>query len=69
MRAIIDEATLLGDCTEGLIHYGVPLDRARVLAKTNLLFVAEEMYEAQDEALRDIALKETMRKKGYINES
>jgi hypothetical protein len=69
MKGIIDEGTLLGDCTEGLVHYGLPLGRAKVLAKTNLLFIAEEMYEAQDTALRDIAKKETIRKKGYVNES
>ena len=65
---ILDEDALLSDCIKGLIHYGLPEARAEVLAKTNLMFIAEEMYESLDAALIDIASKEKKRKKGYIND-
>lgn len=65
-KELIDEAALLGDCIEGIKYYGkgsIDNYRAEVLAKTNLLFIAEEMYEAQDVAMQDIASKEIKRKK------
>ena len=65
-KELIDEAALLGDCIEGIKYYGkgsIDNYRAEVLAKTNLLFIAEEMYEAQDVAIQDIASKEIKRKK------
>jgi hypothetical protein len=64
-KELIDEATLLGDCIEGIKYYGkgkIDNYRAKVLAKTNLMFIAEEMYEAQDAAMLDIATKEIKRK-------
>ena len=62
---LIDEGALLGDSIRGIKFYGkgkIDDYRAEVLAKTNLLFIAEEMYEAQDNILQDIAAKEIKRK-------
>lgn len=62
MAHIIDEAELLNDSVKGLESYGVSSYRAEVLAKTNLLFIAEEMYEAQDSTLQRIARQEKQSK-------
>lgn len=61
MAHVINEDELLTDSSTGLEAYGVSPYRAQVLAKTNLLFIAEEMYEAQDSTLQRIARQEKAR--------
>lgn len=65
MNDILNEDVLQDDIVRGLMYYGnIPEKRAKELARLNLMFVAEEMYEAQDEVIRDIVHKESVRKKG-----
>ena len=61
MAHVINEDELFYDSAKGLEAYGVSPYRAGVLAKTNLLFIAEEMYEAQDSTLQRIARQEKRR--------
>lgn len=67
MNNIINESELQDDIAKGLMYYGRMTEkRAKELAWLNVTFVAEEMYEAQDAVVRDIAEKELQRKKGLL---
>lgn len=65
MNNIINDDELEKDIVRGLMYYGNMTEtRAKELAWVNRAFVAEEMYERQDEVVRDIVQLEIHRKKG-----
>jgi hypothetical protein len=64
MNTIINEEELELDIVRGLMYYGNMTEkRAKELAWVNRAFVEEEMYERQDEVVREIIYLESSRKK------
>lgn len=63
---LINEDELLMDTIDGLMLFDPAINKKRAteLAKLNIAFIIDNMFEAQAEVIEDIALKERRRRKG-----